>query len=176
MTKSYSEKLKDPRWQERRLRIMERDKFCCKLCSNKKSTLNVHHKYYIRGRDPWDYDDDMLTTLCEQCHDWVENLNRRAAKVMCEGNNEFFALNSLVSILENSSKEGATSPDSISSINSILQRCGSELADPIAQICEFVFLEIDTYKSTILRLKQELQNQRPHDDQQPNPNPAQPVH
>ena len=30
--------------------------------------LNIHHKYYITGRKPWDYDDDALITLCEDCH------------------------------------------------------------------------------------------------------------
>lgn len=30
--------------------------------------LHVHHKYYIRGRKPWEYDDDALITLCNWCH------------------------------------------------------------------------------------------------------------
>lgn len=31
--------------------------------------LNVHHKYYIRGKKPWEYpDDEALVTLCEDCH------------------------------------------------------------------------------------------------------------
>ncbi|MBR6189243.1 MAG: hypothetical protein IKQ59_09890 [Prevotella sp.] len=31
-------------------------------------SLNVHHKYYIRGNDPWNYSNEALITLCEQCH------------------------------------------------------------------------------------------------------------
>jgi hypothetical protein len=30
--------------------------------------LNVHHKYYIKGLAPWEYEDNALITLCEDCH------------------------------------------------------------------------------------------------------------
>ena len=30
--------------------------------------LNVHHKYYVREKKPWEYDDDALVTLCADCH------------------------------------------------------------------------------------------------------------
>lgn len=30
--------------------------------------LNVHHKYYINGKNPWEYDSDALITLCQDCH------------------------------------------------------------------------------------------------------------
>ena len=30
--------------------------------------LNVHHKYYVKGKTPWEYKDDALITLCENCH------------------------------------------------------------------------------------------------------------
>jgi hypothetical protein len=68
MKKSYSELLRDPRWQKTRLKIMERDKFQCQRCGSAEKTLNVHHKKYIKNRAPWDYTDDFLVTLCEDCH------------------------------------------------------------------------------------------------------------
>lgn len=43
---TYYEMLKDPRWQKKRLEIMERDEFACRDCGDKESTLNVHHTYY----------------------------------------------------------------------------------------------------------------------------------
>ncbi|MBT8468320.1 MAG: hypothetical protein KJN97_06185 [Deltaproteobacteria bacterium] len=70
---TYYEKLKDPRWQRRRLEIMERDGFACFECDDDKSTLHVHHGYYQRGLDPWDYDPDTLWTLCEGCHELVQD-------------------------------------------------------------------------------------------------------
>lgn len=30
--------------------------------------LNIHHAYYIKGHKPWEYRDDALVTLCENCH------------------------------------------------------------------------------------------------------------
>ena len=66
--KTYSEKLKDPRWQRKRLEIMERDRFSCSVCCEDKSMLSVHHRYYITGRMPWEYPDWALITLCESCH------------------------------------------------------------------------------------------------------------
>lgn len=65
---TYAEQRLDPRWQKRRLEIMARDKFACRECEDKKSTLNVHHRYYVAGRSPWMYPDFALVTLCESCH------------------------------------------------------------------------------------------------------------
>ena len=69
MYKSYSEKLKDPRWQKKRLKILERDNWTCQICDSTDKTLHVHHKIYIAGYDPWEYDDDTLITYCEDCHE-----------------------------------------------------------------------------------------------------------
>ena len=30
--------------------------------------LNIHHTYYIEGHKPWEYDNEALVTLCEDCH------------------------------------------------------------------------------------------------------------
>jgi hypothetical protein len=65
---SYSSKLKDPRWQKKRLKILERDNFTCQDCRSADSELHVHHLVYMARRDPWDYGDDLLRTLCESCH------------------------------------------------------------------------------------------------------------
>lgn len=64
----YAEKFRDPRWQQKRLLIMERDNWACQICFDTENTLNVHHRYYEFGNDPWDYPDDALVTLCEDCH------------------------------------------------------------------------------------------------------------
>ncbi len=71
--KKYSEKLLDPRWQKKRLEILERDRFKCVLCSDGKSTIHVHHIRYENGLDPWDYSNDSLITLCEHCHGSVHS-------------------------------------------------------------------------------------------------------
>ena len=30
--------------------------------------LNVHHRYYVKDKLPWEYPDEALVTLCEDCH------------------------------------------------------------------------------------------------------------
>jgi hypothetical protein len=64
----YIKKFKDPRWQKMRLEVLNRDEFTCQLCSDSKSTLNVHHRYYRPNADPWEYPMESLLTLCESCH------------------------------------------------------------------------------------------------------------
>ncbi len=64
----YAEKLKDPRWQRKRLTILARDEFTCRDCGSEDKTLHVHHCLYRNNLDPWDYRDEELRTLCEECH------------------------------------------------------------------------------------------------------------
>jgi len=65
---TYFDKLKDPRWQRKRLEIFKRDDFSCQECGTKESTLHVHHLKYVKGKEPWEYEGDELSTLCEDCH------------------------------------------------------------------------------------------------------------
>lgn len=74
--KTYWEKLKDPRWQKKRLEIMQRDDFSCQVCSSKDNTLNVHHRIYRKGKSPWEYEESDLVTLCEKCHGEVTKQNQ----------------------------------------------------------------------------------------------------
>lgn len=66
---TYSEKLRDPRWQKRRLEVLERDGWKCTACGDASKTLHVHHRYYVSDRDPWFYPPWALQSLCEECHD-----------------------------------------------------------------------------------------------------------
>ena len=71
---SYSEKLLDPRWQRKRLEILQRDGFKCVDCGDETKTLHVHHCYYDNATDgPWDYPDHSLVTLCVDCHEQEED-------------------------------------------------------------------------------------------------------
>ena len=67
--KSYSEKLLDPRWQQMRLRVFERDEFTCRCCGSTTKTLHAHHvHYHPYSEGPWDYDQDTVITVCADCH------------------------------------------------------------------------------------------------------------
>lgn len=65
----YAEKLKDPRWQRRRLEIFTRDGWICRRCKNGEDPLVVHHLCYFPKTEPWEYDGKYLLTLCESCHE-----------------------------------------------------------------------------------------------------------
>lgn len=77
---AYAQKLKDPRWQRKRLEIMQRDDYACQLCGDTEETLHVHHKRYVWGNDPWDYPADMLVTLCVTCHESVSSRQKQATE------------------------------------------------------------------------------------------------
>ena len=66
---TYQKKLKDPRWQKKRLEILERDEWTCQNCYDMESTLHIHHKVYNKGKEPWDIENDFLVTLCSECHE-----------------------------------------------------------------------------------------------------------
>jgi hypothetical protein len=69
MAKNYSRKLKDPRWQKKRLEIFQRDNFSCVKCKAAHKELHVHHTVYFKGHEPWEYNDELLETLCHECHE-----------------------------------------------------------------------------------------------------------
>jgi hypothetical protein len=77
-SKAYSNQLRDPRWQKKRLEILSRDNFSCQICGNEKETLMVHHRYYIQNREPWDYPENLLVTLCSSCHENEHELEDEA--------------------------------------------------------------------------------------------------
>ena len=67
----YAEKLRDPRWQRRRLEVFQRDNFTCLGREDRNSTLHVHHRYYRRGFEPWDYPLTAYQTPCVSCHEAI---------------------------------------------------------------------------------------------------------
>ena len=82
--KTYSELLRSPLWQKKRLKILERDDYTCQHCGCKERELQVHHRVYHRGAKPWEYDDSELITLCNRCHEIeTEVKNQHYLDFMC---------------------------------------------------------------------------------------------
>lgn len=44
--------------------------YTCEDCGCKSKMLEVHHNYYVRDKYLWEYDDDLLMCLCEDCHEF----------------------------------------------------------------------------------------------------------
>lgn len=76
--KTYAEKLKDPRWQKKRLEIFQIADWKCEDCGDVGKEIQVHHSYYIPGKDPWEYDSSLLMCVCPECH-----VKRQGVEVAC---------------------------------------------------------------------------------------------
>ena len=70
---SYGFLLFDPRWKAKRLEILERDMKRCVICKSE-NNLQVHHRQYHFStilnsfKNPWEYENRLLITICESCH------------------------------------------------------------------------------------------------------------
>ncbi len=69
----FKDQYKHPKWQKKRLEILELNNYTCKACGDTEEQLHVHHGYYQRGKMLWEYENMSLWCLCKSCHeDWDE--------------------------------------------------------------------------------------------------------
>lgn len=98
---TYAEQLKSPKWQKKRLEILNRDNFTCISCGDKDTQLHVHHGAYLSGMKVWEYQNAMLHTLCRDCHENVEDfiyeMNASIA-IMKPEEDSFFLLKNIASV------------------------------------------------------------------------------
>jgi hypothetical protein len=78
---SYSEQLKHPNWQRKRLEAMNHYGFVCARCESTDKMLHVHHRRYVKGRMAWEYSVEELNVLCEGCHSREHDLQDLLAEV-----------------------------------------------------------------------------------------------
>lgn len=71
---NYVNLLKSPKWQQKRLKIMQRDNWTCRSCGDDINELHVHH-YQYTTHNPWDELDTNLVTLCNTCHKAIHYIN-----------------------------------------------------------------------------------------------------
>lgn len=76
----YQDKLKSPKWQKKRLEILQRDSFTCQMCGDEKTELHVHHIKYTN--EPYDAPNENLQTLCKHCHYLESYAHKMAEKVI----------------------------------------------------------------------------------------------
>ena len=89
----YREKFKDPRWQKLRLKVLERDMWYCQICYDPDNTLHIHHRYYTPNTEPWDYPQESLVTLCEECHQReTDTISESIAELVLAAKKQFFSL------------------------------------------------------------------------------------
>lgn len=72
--REYRRLLQDPKWKIKASFIRKRDKHTCCRCGKKSHRLQVHHKKYIDGLMPWEYENELLESLCSHCHKKEHNI------------------------------------------------------------------------------------------------------
>lgn len=93
----YQRKLRDPRWQKKRLELLAKADWKCQEPGCRRwifqhtehvhippdveaPSLEIHHLYYEWGRDPWEYPDDAFLVLCDECHEERQAIERHIKK------------------------------------------------------------------------------------------------
>lgn len=132
---TYAEKLKDPRWQKKRLEILNRDGFKCTRCESEKKTLHVHHLYYNKGFEPWEARSEHLETLCEDCHQQETDVIKGA----------------LYGFGEALKRHGATSKDMMLLTNILNDMDKIDKAAPLVMM--HILLDKKMYASAVKKLK-----------------------
>lgn len=80
---TFKEQIKHPKWQKKRLEILERDEFHCANCGVDHETLHVHHYLYNKNSMLWEYENKYLITLCDDCHSDWHKINDRIKEILC---------------------------------------------------------------------------------------------
>ncbi len=69
--------LSDTRWRERQKEVFKREGYRCQNCGCRPIMLFVHHRYYLHGHKPWEYDDECLMSVCNACHRALHGNHRK---------------------------------------------------------------------------------------------------
>ena len=93
---SYSDKLKNPKWQKFRLEVFQRDGFACRFCGDKESTLHAHHLQY--NGQPWEANIEDVITLCDKCHSGCE-ITLKMVRRICDSNRGLLFFMELIALL-----------------------------------------------------------------------------
>ena len=69
MALSLSEQYKHPLWEQKSKEIKLRDGDCCRICKDSMHRLDVHHICYLPDLLLWEYDNELLITVCKKHHE-----------------------------------------------------------------------------------------------------------
>lgn len=65
---NYRQLLHTPQWREFRQHVIDTKGYRCDNCGCDTDKPQVHHKGYVWGRMPWQYEVDEVRVLCDKCH------------------------------------------------------------------------------------------------------------
>ncbi len=65
---SYSDKLETQNWHSFARKIRQENGNFYNACRRGDLVLQVHHTFYDKKRQPWEYESHEMVVLCEKCH------------------------------------------------------------------------------------------------------------
>ena len=77
MKTEYRKLLQNPKWQKKRLEILQRDNFSCVVCGNGIDTdtqVHVNNLSYRKVCMPLECDINDMIVLCQKCHQRIHNI------------------------------------------------------------------------------------------------------
>lgn len=133
----YWQLLQDPRWQKKRLEILEARHWRCEKCDRGLTDgrqFHAHHRYYVKDRMPWEYPDFCYEALCDECHEkahddptamagWEMLMEVLCSRTSSGVNLRFIAENLRKDFLPN----GPRATSLLCAITSLLREYGEEL-------------------------------------------------
>ena len=128
----YWQLLKNPLWQQKRLEMLTAAGWECQNCGGKDSELQVHHKQYFKGKNPWEYENDQLEVLCRECHS-VEHQSIQNIKEIISLSDVNEIYNLLIGYSDLSISQRATQYDEYKNYDPQVQSIGT-----IAKLLHFV--------------------------------------
>jgi len=69
MALSYREQMNHPLWIQKKSEILQRDNFQCRICGTDLHRLEVHHLCYFPDLLAWEYDDELIVSVCGKHHE-----------------------------------------------------------------------------------------------------------
>ena len=148
---SYSDLLKDPRWQHRRQQVIEAAHEECQRDGKPSRLLEVHHHRYRQGAEPWEYFDEELAALCPACHQEITRLKRRLLDLLFLYEVHFLPLEKLIGYI--AAQVAEVEPDSRVVLKSIpeMHGVGDALGLPTAHVERSVDLFDDSVDVAAIR-------------------------
>ena len=79
---TYQEQIKHPKWQKKRLEVLEANNFTCQQCGRTDMELHVHHTMYKKGASAWEYEISELKCYYKDCHKVDHDISALISKLL----------------------------------------------------------------------------------------------
>jgi hypothetical protein len=110
---TYSEQLKHPNWQRKRLEVLAAASWECANCGDTEMTLHVHHRRYVKGRMAWEYEAHEMQALCQSCHAQKHEQRELLERLLSTGDCSYDPLRLAIGLLAGFMESHSELPDEL---------------------------------------------------------------